>query len=409
LSVAVLLTGTSRWPSPARIAIGLSKAGCRVSAVCSNGHPLRYTRAVEQNFSYSSLRPLDSLMAAIREARPQLLIPCDDRGVQHAHELHARALSEGAAGAAIAALIERSLGVPESYPIVSSRYLLLKIAREEGICVPETKAIDSTSDLESLYPGPVASWVLKADGTFGGTGVRIARTREQALKTFAELSRPYRMLRVLERLVVDRDPFYLRPWWKKEQPAVIAQAHVQGQPANCAVACWEGEILAAISAEVVGAVDATGPAGVVRIVENPAMSLAAKKLASRLSLSGFFGLDFMIEDATRVPYLIEMNPRGTPLCHLRFGGRRDLIGTLWTKLSGEPMRDVCPIIPNDVIAYFPRAWKHNRDLLHSSYQDIPQDDPELIAALLRPWPSRTLLFRLRQVLAAAYTARKSSR
>src|SRR5712664_3859510 len=113
----VLLTDTNRWPSPARLAIGLSKVGCRVSAICpTRGHPLLYTRVVQQTFPYSSLRPLESLVAAIEATAPQIIIPCDDRGVQHLHELFRCARSRGTSGSNMAALIERSLGSPESYP-----------------------------------------------------------------------------------------------------------------------------------------------------------------------------------------------------------------------------------------------------------------------------------------------------
>ena len=361
-----------------------------------------YTHAVHQRFPYKSLHPVESLISAIDDAQPDLLIPCDDRAVQHLHELFVRAHGEGPVGAAAAALIERSLGASESYPIVTSRSDLLEVAREEGIRVPDTKAINSTNDLEFWQSGQPLPWVLKADGSFGGMGVRIVQAREQAEKAFAELNCPFRVLRVAERLVVDRDPFWLRPWWNHRQPSVIAQAYIQGRPANCAVACWEGKILAGISAEVLCAVGMIGPAVVVRIVDNSEMLLAAEKLARRLRLSGFFGLDFMIEDRTRAPYLIEMNARCTPLCHLQLGEGRDLVGALWTKLSGEAMRTVSPIIQNDTIAYFPGAWRHNKELLDLSYQDIPWDDPELIEALLRAWPSHTLLFRLRHVISATF-------
>ena len=42
----VLLTDTNRWALSARLAIGLSEAGCQVSAICPKpGHPLLKTRA----------------------------------------------------------------------------------------------------------------------------------------------------------------------------------------------------------------------------------------------------------------------------------------------------------------------------------------------------------------------------
>jgi hypothetical protein len=391
----VLLTDTNRWPSSARLAIGLSKAGCRVSGVCpTRGHPLLYTRVVQQTFPYSSLRPLESLVAAIEVTAPQIIIPCDDLGVQHLHELFARARSEGAAGTKVAALIERSLGSPASYPIVSSRYDLLKLALEEGLRVPDTALIKTVDDLKSWQAEHALPWVLKADGTFGGRGVRIAHGREQAERFFLEMNRPHRLMRVIKRLIVNRDPFWLRPWWKQSRPAVIGQSRIQGNPANCAVVCWEGRVLAGIAVEVVSSVGVTGPAVVVRVIDNSEMMLAAERIARRLGLSGFFGLDFMIEHGSGATYLIEMNPRCTPLCHLQLGKGHDMVGALWAQLSGQPIPETPPVTQNDVIAYFPQAWTRQSEFLQSGFLDIPKEEPDLVQELLRPWPDRSLLFRL---------------
>jgi hypothetical protein len=119
---------------------------------------------------------------------------------------------------------------------------------------------------------------------------------------------------------------------------------------------------------------------------------AAERVAARLGLSGFFGLDFMIEAGTGTSYLIEMNPRTTPLCHLRMGKRRDMAGALWAQLSGQPFQEAPPMTQNKIIAYFPDAC--NSELLQSCFQDIPQGEPELVQELLRPWPNSTMLFRL---------------
>lgn len=405
----VLLTDTNRWPGPARLAIGLSRAGCQVSGICpAHGHPLLYTRAVRQTYPYSSLRPLESLVAAIEATQPQIIIPCDDRGVQHLHELYCWARSREGYGRSITDLIEHSLGSPESYPIVSSRYDLLRIAQEEGLTVPDTKLIKCVGDFESWQSGQTFPWVLKADGTFGGRGVRIAHSREQAEQFFLEMNRPHKTTRVFKRLVVNRDPFWLRSWWNRSTPAVIAQAHIQGRPANCAVVCWKGKVLAGIGVEVVSSKGSTGPASVVRVVDNPEMMLCAERIARRLGLSGFFGLDFMIEGGSGTTYLIEMNPRCTPLCHLQLGKERDLVGALWAQLSGQPFKETPPMTQNSMIAYFPQAWTSKSEYLESSFQDIPQEEPELVQELLRPWPDRSLLFRLGHVLTATAVTQKSS-
>ena len=305
-----------------------------------------------------------------------------------------RSQEQGDSSKKLAALIERSLGAPESYPIVSARYDLLRIAQEEGCRVPNTELVQNLDDLNACQARQPFPWVLKADETWGGRGVRIAYTAEQAQKDFGEVSNPFRFRRAVKRMVVNRDPFWMQPWWEGRKPAVVVQEYVHGRPGNCAVACWEGKLLAGIGVEAVSADGLTGPASIVRVLNNPDMISYAERIARRLRLSGFFGLDFMIEDGTNQAYLIEMNPRCTPLCHLRLGKGRDMIGGLWAKLSGQPIPDTQAVTENDMIAYFPQAWHSKSEFLKSSYQDIPQDQPELINEFLRPWPERSFLFRV---------------
>ena len=118
-------------------------------------------------------------------------------------------------------------------------------------------------------------------------------------------------------------------------------------------------------------------------------------------MSGFFGLDFMIEDGSGALYLVEMNPRCTPLCNLQLGEGRDLIGALSAQLSGKPLQASPPVTENDVIAYFPQSWHWDRKskLLESSFHDVPWEEPDLVRscyACLGPtgafWPACPIVF-----------------
>jgi hypothetical protein len=402
VAVRVLLTDTSRWSVSARLAIAFVRAGCEVFALCpSNRHPIRYATGVAGLFPYSSVRPLNWVESAIVESRPDIIIPCDERGVRHLHELYARVSTSGGPRTQIAELIKLSLGSPDSYDIVSSRYELLRIAREEGIRTPDTAKMNEADDLELWQRQETLPWVLKADCTYGGAGVEIIRLEGEIPESFSRLKGLYRTKRVLKRLVFNRDPFWLRPWWRGIQPTITAQAYIDGRPANCAVLSWKGKVLAGIAVEVLSSTGQTGPATVVRVIDNPEMMNAAAVLARRLSLSGFFGLDFMLENSTGAAHLIEMNPRCTTLCHLQLGKGRNMVGALVAQLSGRPLVDSPAVTENGTIAYFPQAWTSNDQLLPSSFHDIPQNEPELVEELLRPWPDRTLLYRLGNVLAAS--------
>jgi ATP-grasp domain-containing protein len=406
----ILLTDTmTSFPGSARLAMSLSKAGCEVSALCSiPDHPLRKVHCVREVFHYSSFRPLSSLQCAIDKSQPGVIIPGDDRAVEHLHELHAQARRQGASGENMAALIERSLGAPESYAVVSSRHALLALAREEGVRVPKTRLIQTISDLKSGCVEKTRCIVLKADGTSGGNGVRIAHTARQAEKFFLELTRRPNIFGVIKRLLLNRERGWLRSWWKRARPGLIVQEYIWGRPANCAVFCWKGRVLAGIAVEAVSTRDGNGPAAVVRVVENPEMLLCAERLACRLGLSGFFGLDFIIESGTETTYLIEMNPRCTQLSHIQLGKQRDLIAALIAQLLQQSLQEDPPVTQNDLIAYFPEAWTRKSELLNSSFLDIPLAEPDLMAALFRSSADRTFLGRSLDRLRHLATRRRIS-
>jgi len=294
-------------------------------------------------------------------------------------------------------LIERSLGAPASYPIVSGRYHLLKIALELGLPVPDTDLAVAGRDFSTWASQHEFPWVVKADGTWGGHGTRLVRDRKEAEDVVRQMSRPLDAGRALKRLVVDRDPFWILPWRSHSIAPVIVQSYVKGYPANCAVVCWNGKVLAGIAVEVVSALGETGSATIVRVIDNPGMMRAAEQVVARLGLSGFLGFDFVIEAHTGTAYLIEMNPRVTPLCHLQLGPGRDLVSAITAELTAEQFVATPSLVENKMIAYFPQAWHADtrKELLASSFHDVPWEEPTLVRELLRlPWPDRSILARL---------------
>jgi ATP-grasp domain len=383
----ILLTATNRWPSSSRLMIEFSRVGHVVSILCPVYHPSEKLRIVHRTFPYKVLAPLDSLAAAIEAAKPDVIIPCDDLAVRHLHHLHSSRRARYASQVDIPALIARSLGPPESYATVDSRYLLLEAARQEGILTPETGVIKNLDDLEEWGSVRSFPWVLKADGTTGGAGVRIAHTPQEARTHASELRQPMGLLRAIKRLTVNRDLILERQGWRRlrrVRPSVVAQSFIRGRDTNCAVACWKGEVLAGLCCEALSTETSVGPATVVRLIDNAEMMLAARRIARRLSWSGFFGLDFVVEEGTGAAYLIEMNPRCTPPSHLRLGMGRDMIGALSAQLSGEPASEPVSITQSDLIAYFPQALLRNSKFLPSSYHDVPECEPEFVEGLCRP-------------------------
>jgi predicted ATP-grasp superfamily ATP-dependent carboligase len=131
---------------------------------------------------------------------------------------------------------------------------------------------------------------------------------------------------------------------------------------------------------VVKKASSAGHATVVRRIENPEMSAGVEAVVRRLSLSGFFGFDYMLETGTRHAYLIEVNPRSTQVGHLSLGVGHDLPAALYAVLSGKPEQPSPRITENDTVALFPQEWIRDPEstFLQSAYHDVPWDEPELI-------------------------------
>lgn len=396
----ILITDTNRWPVGPRLAIAFSSMECEVAILCpSPGHPIEKTTAASRIFRHSGLNPLKALKSAVESFDPDIIIPLCDRGVQHLHDLYALADSPGASDSKMRQLIERSIGSPESFRTVSSRHELLKVAHSEGVLVPGMMAIESDGNLSSLNGETASPWVIKADGTSGGRGIRVANTSEESEQYFLELAQHPGLIELTKRLLLNRDRGWILSEGKQAQRGIIAQSFINGRPANCGAVCWKGELLAWICVEVIQSQGPKEPATVVQVVEGTEMARAAKRIAKRLKLSGFFGLDFVIENGTGLIYLIEMNPRCTPPCPLPLGWGRDLVAALYTQLTGKPMQDRPCVTNKSIIAYFPQCSEGDGTITDSRmadgvFYDVPEGEPELVQELLHPWSSRSYLGQL---------------
>ncbi len=360
--------------------MALANAGCNVEVVCPSGHPIGKTKCVHRMHVYRGLAPLASFARAISIGGPDFIVSGDDLATQHLHRLYVQEQSEGKSDSPICAVIERSLGNSESFPIVSARAAFMNVAQEEGVRVPSTQVIRNTEDLKVWVTRTGLPAVLKADGTSGGDGVRIARTFPEAERFFKDLQAPPLLARAVKRAVIDQDKTLLGPSLLRRRPVVNAQAFVAGHEATSTIVCWKGTVLASLHFEVVNKASSAGHATVVREIENPEMSGAVETVVRRLGLSGFYGFDFMLEAGTRQAYLIEVNPRSTQVGHLSLGAGRDLSAALYEALSGKSAEASPRVTEKDTIALFPQEWIRNPQspFLRAAHHDVPWNEPELI-------------------------------
>ena len=363
--------------------------GCEVTALCPRGHVLGNVSGIGTLYRYRSRNSVAALERAVAASAPDIVVPCDDRAVWQLHDLHARRPD-------LRELIETSLGQAAAFPILRSRSRLMEVARACGVPAPESQALESPGDVHEWYrahPGPA---VVKVDGTWGGSGVQIVYSAEQALLAWKRFSAPERRGSSWKRWLINSDPL---AFWKGPSPHISIQRFIAGRPANCMVAAWRGRLLGMVSVEVLCTQGKTGASTIVRLVRNAEMVRNAQRLTERLGLSGFHGLDYMIEEKTGTPHLIELNARCTQLGHLRLAEQGDLAGLLCAQLGARARTGAQAELPidRDIIAFFPQAlaWNPDSPYMQQCHHDIPWAQPALVRELLRdPWAERRWLSRL---------------
>jgi hypothetical protein len=157
------------------------------------------------------------------------------------------------------------------------------------------------------------------------------------------------------------------------------QRFVPGRPANAAVACWQGKVLASVLVEVLESIGPTGAATVVRVISHPGMSRAVELMVGRLKLSGLCGFDFVLSAEDGTAQLVELNPRATQTSYLIAADGKDLLAQLYTVLQNSlvtPRGTPCL----EPLALFPyRATRHfARRRVEWAIHDIPWKSPELV-------------------------------
>lgn len=385
----VLLASSTWWPLSAKLAVAFLRNGCRAEVLCVRDHPFRFVSGISRIHTYRGLNSLQSLYEAIVSSDPGMVVPCDDSVVWQLHELR-RTREE------LRPLIDRSLGAPSSHSVVDGRAELIQVAQELRIRAPHTIPVTTAAHLEEWFSVPGTSGVLKADRTCAGKAVHIVHSFAEAEHAMDKIRRPISLTVAFARWLLIHDAAALWNWRNNGRPKLSLQQFIPGIPANAMLACRDGEVLAIVMVEVLCAQGRTGPSLVVRLIENNEMRIAAERLARRLHLSGFYGLDFILEEATGDAYLVELNPRCTQLGHLQIAGQGNLAGALCGVFADATSRPTQEPIRQEIVAFFPQVLLSETECPHleAAYIDIPWDEPYLVREMMRrDWRDRSLLAR----------------
>jgi hypothetical protein len=256
--------------------------------------------------------------------------------------------------------------------------LLADLAQLPDVHIPLTAPVGTFSHLLDWVRRHGVPAVLKLDGSSGGRDVILIGTRSDVVPSLLRMRLRKSWVRRMKSLLFDADaePFFAGG----RSAGVCVQSYVAGRSANCAVACWRGDVLAWTAVEVLQSLGAFGLATVVRRVRGEAMIAAARSIARHLGHSGLFGFDFVLDDDSERANLVEINPRATQTHHFPGYESPDPAAALFGAISNQPIVQPAPRWLTDEVALFPQEWTRDpaSEWLSKAFHDVPFDEPELV-------------------------------
>jgi hypothetical protein len=386
----VIQVALDDWPSSARLPRELNAAGLAVIALCSANSPLRLTRYAAQVAIATPESLGVELERLILEHAPVAVIASDEQAVRHLHSLAGQAsLSERTR-----ALLHHSLGDPRFYPLLTSKWATAELAKSLNIAAPLQSRVDSVDDA-AAFAGKIGfPVILKRENTYGGMGCYVCRSEGELRRGFKSLRSVSWLRRRLR--TITRGSSFASPSALSRDPLIIQKYHEGRLTFVAAVAC-DGVMVSGLTGIAEAVYPApTGASTVIRAVDSPELLEISRTLIAETRCSGFVGVDFMLDRTSGRPYLLEINPRVTPLCHLA-----RLLGTDLCAAFAASFAGLCAARPPgrkiDLVALLPNEWMRDPRSPHleAAYHDIPLDDPALVEdAYGRLPPLRRLMVRL---------------
>jgi len=377
MAVPVLLVSTAtRWYGTARTPRALSKAGFDVTLLTPRKSLAETSRFVSRvAYLPDHATPLEwihAVAATVRAVSPRQMMPCDDVSFRllamlafsPPPQMQPRLQAE------LADLVRRSLGDAEYYRASVDKTLIYAAAARAGVRVPDHVVIASVDDALGFADRHGYPLVVKRPYTTAGDGVRIVDNEAALRDAVSILAAPN---------VDDLEPDASR--------RLVVQRYIAGSICYQNVAAWQGRYLAGYAGD---RLEAHGgpmtPGTVVRYRDSPPLREFSIKLVEAFGMTGLFTSEYIIEKATGLPYLIEINRRISPGTHFGAVMNVDLCAALYAAMHDgiSPSRSRLDTGEERIFVQFPAEWLRNPQSawLRRHPVDVPWDDPELLDAML---------------------------
>ncbi|MCX6093225.1 MAG: ATP-grasp domain-containing protein [Candidatus Bipolaricaulota bacterium] len=295
----VLITGLFE-PAAVHVVRRLGELGYEVYA--AEGHRLAYagfskyvTRRVSlPNMRYAPREYAEALLRELESGKYDYYFPSYEEIILLSHYRDR-----------VVAAAKTSMMDTETLMALHDKTRLGVLATELGIDSPQTFAPQSLAEADESMASVKLPVVIKMRKTSGAAGFRKVYDRANLKKEYEEVVRANKLA---------------------EDDLPMIQELIEG-PTTCTLhLCDRGNVIGEVMYQGVRTMPRTGGTTVCReSMADPACQAAAAKIVKRLGFSGFCGFDFVIQEGTGKPFLVDGNCRITPAIAMAYHGGCDMV------------------------------------------------------------------------------------
>jgi len=377
---ALLCATATKWLGTARSPRAFARAGCDVHLFAPDDPLTGSSPHVARRYRLPQHADTSAWALALADvvdlAEPDVVVPCDDGAFRLLTLLHGEPPRRLASRrhAAIAALIERSLGDPAGYLPSVDKLALPAQARAFGVPMPASIVATTLSQARAFADAHGWPIVLKRNESYAGTGVTIVHRAADLAGAWKTAAAPSLATR----------------GGATPSPLLVQQA-IAGSSWYAVVVAHEGRYFGGWAArKIVAHPSPKGPATVTGHAYRADIDEHCAALVRGFGMSGIFGIEFLVDDATDRASLIEINRRLTPGVHKDALVGLDVVGAWLAALRGEPPAERLRLAPGEagIIVNFPQEWLRDpgSPWLSDHRVDVPWDEPALFAAMIASRP-----------------------
>jgi hypothetical protein len=370
------------WVGISRLPGGLAMNGLDVHAICPAKSLLAKTRFLKSSIKYPTFTYSRSVVFYILALfgifyfKPDVVLPGDEEALKVLQKLRKFAFAFELRR--LFTLLDSSLPSSDVDDILLNKSSFIAEAKKWGVSVPLNIVISNLSELKAAGSQAGFPCVLKADNGYGGAGVIICQNYQELESAYLQRNQPSVMAKI--KSVLKRFFFISLVDGKS---SVSVQQFISGQVGIAAFLAKNGQVLAYNQMSKHRTYPGTtGPTSVAKSCSYQSVVNFVNLLAKATRFNHFGAIDFIIEQNTEKIYVIELNPRPTPNCHIsKAMGANDLCEALACSLYDNAYSIVHE--PSYLIAMYPNELRRDSqsEFVRIGYHDVPENDPDLKAAL----------------------------